>query len=242
MRRITLALFLILFAMVPVLKAQTLDVTLAPNSPPESHRKPDGPTDYPIALFRFFASGGAAQLNGFTLTTSGTGDFALDLASGTGLQAWMDDGNGIFNNASDTQLAAASGSTPTVTLTFGASENIADATSVDVWVVGSFLANNNNKSYGVSIANVGDVDAGSTTVTLGTPAPVSELVWLHTEKGNGENSGNVRCSASTQSRLPSVLLFMFALTALVQRFLFARKTARRIAFTRVPISKTSRRK
>lgn len=117
------------------------------------------------------------MVDGITVTVSGTGDFASDLDPSTGLSVWLDDGDGSFSSTLDTNLGSTGGASPTISVNFTSTLTVPGATSVELWVVGDFLASAGASvpdTYQVSIASTSDVNAqGPATVSLGTPAPNS---------------------------------------------------------------------
>ncbi|MCA8916179.1 MAG: hypothetical protein KDB90_12275 [Planctomycetes bacterium] len=120
------------------------------------------------------------MLDGVTLTVGGTGDFVNDLDPTTGISVWVDDGDGQFNSSLDTMVGSSGGASPTITVNFGSSLSVSSAATMDIWVVGSFLAAAGASipdTYQVSIAAPGDVNVQSpATVSLGTPSPDSDVL------------------------------------------------------------------
>lgn len=163
--------------------AQSLDVSLASISPEEKTLCAGTAFDYALAAFRFEAGGASVDIDGLILTVAGTGDFSAHLAPGTGVQAWLDDGDGEFDSAIDSQLAATSGSSSTIMLPFSAPVSVASGADVAIWIVLSFLADRGispfaARTYSVSIADPADVIAPAGNVLIGVPEPASAIVTV----------------------------------------------------------------
>ena len=170
---------LILAALSAGLSAQTLDVTKSPVSQDPQFLESGAIFDHALVAFRMSASGGNVTLDGLSVTLSGSGSFALDVSE---LAAWLDDGDGTFNSASDQLIWIDTPSVPKTVMTFGPAPVVASGTSEDIWIVAKFASTAGSslgKSYRVSITSANDVsvDAAS-TATLGTPLPQSTPVKL----------------------------------------------------------------
>lgn len=159
------------------LSAQQLSVALSPNAPSDVGIQGGTAFTQELALLTLTASAGAVQVDGMTFTVGGSGDFVNDLDPATGLNVWQDDGDGMFDAGLDTLLGETAGAAPTLTVNFTSTLSVPDATSVDVWVVGDFLASAGASiadTYQISVANALDVNVQMpATVVLGTPAPDS---------------------------------------------------------------------
>ncbi len=159
---------------------QQLTVSLSTNSPAAAGVQGGTAFSQELAALTLTASGGAVMVDGITVTVSGTGDFANDIDPSTGLSVWQDDGDGSFNSALDTSLGATGGASATITVNFTSTLTVPDATSVELWIVGDFLASAGASipdTYQVSVANAGDVNVQTpATVSLGTPAPDSTVL------------------------------------------------------------------
>ncbi len=147
--------------------------------PPNVLRMAGQAAQLPMALFRFTATNDSVDVNSLTLTTAGTGDWINDMDPTTGIQLYLDDGDGVFSATSDALLGQAAGAasvqlTPSPTLTVG------NGSSEDVWVVVNLLATGGTgasaaaDTYTFSITGAGNVSvsgSGPVTVLVSTAAP-----------------------------------------------------------------------
>ena len=182
-----------------LLDAQQLAVSLSSNSPGASGVQGGTAFTRELSALTLSASGGAVFVDGITLTVGGTGDFANDLDPTTGLNVWLDDGDGQFNAGLDTMLGSTGGASPVITVSFASTLTVPDATSEEIWIVGDFLASAGASipdTYVTSVASVGDVNVQApASVSLGTPAPDSATLSVviffvsnsspHGHKGDG---------------------------------------------------------
>ncbi len=152
-----------------------LTVNAGPQNPSTVTREQTG-ADFTVLVgqFRMTSSNADFVISGFTLSTSGGGNWAGNLNSATGVQVWRDDGNGSFD-AGDTQVFAGAGATPVVSCVFAANQTIAMNTSVDFWVVYDVLASAGGSPaevFNAGIAAATDVQAITAgTVAIGTVPP-----------------------------------------------------------------------
>ncbi len=145
--------------------------------PADVLRKAGTTAQLPMARFVFSATNNSVDVNSFTLTTGGTGDWINDFDAATGVQAWRDDGDGVFNSASDTLLAQAAGAAAVV-LSPAPVLTVPNGGSVDVWIVVNVLATAGTgaaatpDTYTFGITGAGSVNAtGAQTVAVSTAAP-----------------------------------------------------------------------
>ncbi len=135
---------------------------------------------YLVGRFSLFALNAAVTVNGITLTTSGTGDWTTDIDSTSGVEVYLDDGDGVFSATSDTLLFQGGGAA-VVAATFGTSIVMPGATGEDLWVRIGLTATAGAgvaaapETFSMSIANTTDV-AASTNVVFGSPAPATVVV------------------------------------------------------------------
>jgi hypothetical protein len=132
--------------------------------------------DLLAAAFRITALNGPADVSGFTLTTGGTGDWTTDVDSTAGVQVYMDNGDEVFDAATDNLLFLGGGGT-TVAATFSTAVSLAVGGTADLWIAIGFTATAGQgnaaapETFNVSIAAAGDVNA-TVPVVLGMNPPV----------------------------------------------------------------------
>jgi hypothetical protein len=145
--------------------------------PPDVLRKAGTTAQIPMARFVFSATNNNVDVNSFTLTTGGTGDWANDFDGATGVQAWRDNGDGTFNSATDTLLAQAVGASAVV-LSPAPVLTVPNGGSLEVWIVVNVLATAgtgaaaNPDTYTFGVTGAGSINAtGAQTVVVSTAAP-----------------------------------------------------------------------
>jgi hypothetical protein len=188
--------------------AQDVVVTLAPFSP--DAREIEATSAATLGAFRFEASVAPAQIDGVTLTWSSEGGV------GSKLEAWLDNGDETFSDATDALLANVPSST---TLMFSPPVQIAAGEMADIWIRGFFFVKYAGdpggvliRSFAVEIATDSNVIAPGATVVLGTPAPKTNLLTVFYRGGNA----NSECSLAPGAfGLPTVtpLGILFTLLA-----------------------------
>jgi hypothetical protein len=133
----------------------------------------------PLALFRFTATNDSVDVNALTIDTGGTGDWINDMDPTTGIQLYLDDGDGVFSATTDALLGQGAGAA-SVTLTPSPTLTVGNGSSDDVWVVVNLLASGGTgasaaaDTYTFSITGAGNVSvsgSGPVTVLLSTAAP-----------------------------------------------------------------------
>ncbi|MDH5641997.1 MAG: hypothetical protein OEY28_11950, partial [Nitrospira sp.] len=162
--------------------AQTLTVENAPFAPGDHGVATGADFIDAVGAFRFSAAGGSVDLTGLTLTVSGNGDWLNDLDPASGVSLWWDNGDGAFDELTDTEIHSGPPATPTVAVTLVSPVAIANGDSIDIWVVLRILAAAGAslpEYFGVDIAAAGDVlTAPPTTVIIGVPAPASSTLGI----------------------------------------------------------------
>jgi hypothetical protein len=145
--------------------------------PPNVLRQAGSAAQIPLARLRFAAANDDVPINAITLTTGGTGDWANDVDAASGVQLWLDDGDGAFTAAADALLDQGGGG-PTVTLIPSPGLSVPNGGTRDVWVVINLLATGGAgasaapDTYTLSVASAAAVAApGSVTVLLSTASP-----------------------------------------------------------------------
>jgi hypothetical protein len=188
------------------LAAQGLEVSLS--------YQPPGPTTFRFAVerltvlgaFRFRATSVPVDVSGFEFEGIGTGNFTKDLKPTTGIQAWLDDGDGAFNEQSDQLLASGSGA-PAMTLTFSnaitVGQGIPPEYAADVWVVISVVhlegVGQHPRTYSVSIADTGDVSTNATSAAFGPTHPTTPPITIIPPLPAFDNSSILPWVAYTRS-------------------------------------------
>ncbi|MBK8206242.1 MAG: hypothetical protein IPK87_05510 [Planctomycetes bacterium] len=135
-----------------------------------------------VACFRFEAGGGSVEVTGIQVTPGGSGDWVNDLDSVSGVECWLDDGDGSFSSATDARVAFAGGSTTPMAMTFSPTVQIASGSTADIWVVLNVLATAGSslpETFSLALAATSDVStAGATTIALGSPPPNSNTLTI----------------------------------------------------------------
>jgi hypothetical protein len=158
-----------------VIDTAAVTVGNAPTQPATVTHPSGAPGSYVAAQFRLSALNDAVDVSGVNLTTGGTGNWTTDVDSATGIQVYLDDGDGVFSATGDTLLYQGGGAA-LVTATFSSAISMPVTSTADIWVrigftatagVGALAA---PETFSVSIASATDVSA-TATVLLGTPAP-----------------------------------------------------------------------
>ncbi len=196
------SLFVVLMAAAGLsLKAQSVEVSLAPQSSPSGGVFKRGAFKWTLGAFRFAASGSSVDLNGFTLTIT---TFEMDgLHSTEGIQVWLDDGNEKWDSAPmDTQLAVVGGG-PSASLTF-APITVTLGAPVDIWIRCSFTDSALDREYTLDLANPADVSLSAGSVVFGTPPPTITLAIRESDTKYRE--GNCVAFASPPSSAPISLI------------------------------------
>ncbi|MBK9973678.1 MAG: IPT/TIG domain-containing protein [Planctomycetes bacterium] len=168
-----------------VIDVATLTVNAGPTNPTIVAREQNAAGfTVMVGQFRLSASNANFTVAGFTLSTSGNGNWAANLDAATGVQVWRDDGDGSFN-ATDTQLFAGAGATPSVSCVFGSNLTINMNTNEDLWVVLNVLASagaSPSETFSSQIAAPADVNSltGGGQVLFGTAAPTAATLKVIT--------------------------------------------------------------
>src|SRR5690606_24217709 len=152
-------------------------VANAPTQPDEIWHVQGSAAHYVVGHFRLMALNDAVTVNGFTLTTGGTGDWNTDVDAATGVEVYLDDGDGAFDAGADSLLFQGGGGA-TVNCLFTSPLNMPITTEADLWIrvgltdVAGTGAVTDANTYTAEIADIADVNATS-AVVLGTPAPAT---------------------------------------------------------------------
>ncbi|MCC6574141.1 MAG: IPT/TIG domain-containing protein [Planctomycetes bacterium] len=164
-----------------VIDSPLITVTNAPTAPNSFIIENGSLAANTLAIFRFAADNANATITSVTLTTSGTGDFQLDLSSTNGLEAYVDEGNGQFDIA-DTLIGSSAGNSPTVTITFSPALFIINGEYEDIIIRINTLATcgaSVPETFRVNVASPTDVAAtGAPGVQLGAPLPSSNTMGV----------------------------------------------------------------
>lgn len=154
-----------------------LTVARGPDSPTPILRKAGTAAQLVLFQLRLTTINDNVDLNALTLTASGSGDWGSSVDSVSGVQLWLDDGDGVFSAASDTHLAQSGGGasamlTPVPTLAIGSNS------SADLWIVLDLLdtagsgASAAPHTYTLAVADAANVgQSGAQSVALSTSQP-----------------------------------------------------------------------
>ncbi len=174
---VTSLVIVLLFCIAADVKAQSLVVTLSPNS--SSTNQIEGGVDqsYLLANFRFDSAGGMSTVTGLSLSLGGTADWVNWVSASDGVQIWLDNGDGVFNVGSDSSLGAVGAVLPKTTVTLNPTLSVQSGVYSELWIRIHLLSISGGsiaKTFDVSLASASDIAAsGGVAVSLGTPAPVS---------------------------------------------------------------------
>ncbi len=164
------------FSTALIVDVPTLTVLNGPNQPAGVTHKAGSPGVYVAAQFRLMALNSSATVSAMTFTGGGTGNWLSDVAPSTGFRLYLDDGDGVFDAASDQQLYVGGGATQ-INAALSSPLTIAAAAHADLWVrvfltptAGAGIVAT-PETFIVSIANAGSITASS-QVVIGTPVPV----------------------------------------------------------------------
>ena len=139
-------------------------------------------TQHELLALQFTASNGGENVNGMTLTTSGSGNWVSDLAASNGVEVYLDsDTSGDFDAASDSLLASLGGVNGSLPISFTSPVVLANGGSALVFVVINVLPTAGQSvpetvhTFQASIALTSDVSVQNvgTRVLFGTPTPSS---------------------------------------------------------------------
>jgi hypothetical protein len=160
-----------------IIDIAVLNVSSGPNKPANILRKAGAAAQLALGQLRFGATNNVVDINALTLTAGGTGDWVNDFAAGTGVQLWLDDGDGVFSSTGDQKLAEAGGSAGVV-LGITPALTIQHATTRDVWVVVNLLdsagvgAAAAPDTYTLSLTGPGSLNiTGTPNIVFSTTAP-----------------------------------------------------------------------
>jgi hypothetical protein len=205
----SIAVVLLWMSTATSLHGQDLVVSLSPFSPPARTVLANSiPLKRGLGILRFYAPGAQAQLDGISITTSGTASFIQDLQPGSSIEIWRDNGSGTFQMDIDKFLGGNAVASPKTTISFPSPLTVAAGAYVDLWVAVEFpLVEQGvfSRTFMVSIAIAGDVAAPGATVMLGTPLPQTEPVTFLARRGTGRDFVD-DCAASPNYRSSMALL------------------------------------
>ncbi len=158
-----------------IIDVAVLTVSNGPNQPTATTHRGGTAANYLVGQFRLHALNGPATVNSINLTGTGTGDWGSDIDSTSGVQLFLDDGDGVFDAGLDTPVFQGGGAA-LVTATLSPAVAVPGASTADIWVRIGLSSNAGMgiaatpETFVLSIAGSGDVSATS-GVLLGTPAP-----------------------------------------------------------------------
>lgn len=154
-----------------------LTAARGPDSPGPILRKAGTAAQLVLGQLRLTTTNDVVGVNALTLTGGGSGDLSSAVDGVSGVQLWLDDGDGVFSDASDTQLAQSGGGT-TVLLTPVPTLSIASNSSADLWIVLNLLdtagagASAAAHTFSLALADAADVSqSGAQSVALSTSQP-----------------------------------------------------------------------
>lgn len=182
-----------------------------------------------LGSFRLKATGASVSVEGIVLTDAGTADLAAELEPATGVQVYLDGGDGVISTHTDVLLSSSDGAA-TMVHNFADPINLMPNEEVDVWVVVAIKGYPElvgSRIFAVSIAGPSAVSAPGATVALGIPEPRTNDVMVLPKKGGPM----VSCTA-----MPGLCIgplpWLFPLAALV----LARLRRRRLIKCRREVS------
>jgi nicotinamidase-related amidase len=162
------------------INAAVLSVANAPTPPASATREGGVAFSHSLVLFRFAATNNTVTINAITLTTTGTADWAADL---TGIELYVDNGNGVFDAGIDTLVFTGAATSGTTACTLTSAVNVANGVNQDIWVrlnVAATAGASVPETFIASIANTTDVNVTGGTVAFGSPAPTSNSLGVVT--------------------------------------------------------------
>src|SRR5690606_3482993 len=116
-----------------IIDTAAVTVANAPTQPAEIWHVQGSAAHYVVGHFRLLALNDAVTVNGFTLTTGGTGDWNTDVDAATGVEVYLDDGDGVFDAGADSLLFQGGGGA-TVNCLFTSPLNMPITTEADLWI------------------------------------------------------------------------------------------------------------
>lgn len=157
-----------------MIDVSVLTIANGPGAPGNVMHKSGTALAFPMAKFRMGASNDAVTVSGISLTATGNGNWPASMDATTGVQVYLDNGDGIFDNVTDTVLYQGPGSA-SVGASFTPSVVVPTRGTRDVWIRANLLASagagaSTPQTYSVTVAQATDVSA-NTGVIIGTPAP-----------------------------------------------------------------------
>ncbi|MBX3460540.1 MAG: hypothetical protein KF696_11350 [Planctomycetes bacterium] len=163
-----------------IIDAAAVTVGNGPTPPAAATLKSGTAQAHLMARFRFTATNSDVTVSSVTLTTAGTGNWASAMSATNGVQVYEDNGDGVFDAASDTLIYQGAGA-PSVNAVFTTALQVANATFKDLWVRVNLLATGGAGAatpitFSLSIGSALDVQAGAITPLIGTPAPQSSVL------------------------------------------------------------------
>jgi hypothetical protein len=145
-----------------------------------------GPAEtYMLGRFTLDAVNANMDVNQIVLTGNGDGDWAAWLDSVDGVQIWLDDGDGVFDAATDTLLYSSGGS-DVVTASLAPALSIPNAGSVELFVrlhlndLAGDGAATAPATFQYRVASTGDVSVSPSAaqVVFGTPEPETRTLSM----------------------------------------------------------------
>lgn len=121
-----------------IIDSAALTVTRGPNTPNGFLRKAGTAAQLLLGNMRMAATNDDIDVNSVTLTATGTGDWASSVDASSGVQLWLDNGDGSFDSGTDTLLAEQGGGA-TIALTPATALTVNKGSEVDLWVVVNIL-------------------------------------------------------------------------------------------------------
>jgi hypothetical protein len=168
-----------------VINNATLTIRNSSNQPVSVTHITGTAETYMLGRFVIEAVNASVDISQIVLTGDGNGDWAAWLDAADGVQIWLDNGDGVFDAATDTLLYSSGGS-DVITAAFAPALHVPNATSVDLFIrvhlndqAGAGAATG-PATFQYSVASVGDVSAtpAAAQVTFGTPAPETRTISM----------------------------------------------------------------
>jgi hypothetical protein len=160
------------------INAAVLSVANAPTAPVAQMIQGGAAFSHNLGLFRFVATNNTVTINAITLTTSGTGNWATDLAA-AGVELYVDNGNGAFDVGLDTLVFSGAGVAGSMPCTLTSAVVVSNGGTKDIWLRLNLVATAGAsipETFIASIANTTDVNATGGTVAFGSPVPTTDAL------------------------------------------------------------------
>lgn len=161
--------------LLPYSYSQQLTVSAALFSPLSTTVENLGGDSIPVLALHLEAQGGAATLDTIEFVVDGTADVSTALSASVPGTLWLDDGDGVFSDSTDTLLASGNLSGSQLAFVLQPALNIASAAIVDLWVVLNVSPNAGNAKNDTLVLTLASANAvgASVPVVLTPSSPIA---------------------------------------------------------------------